>query len=141
MKNLRRYIKAVLRENAYSEPERLEMAAAYISAYIGDSIMSQGFDRVESRRGETRFMNRYLNGVDVMITTQVDFSDDIKVFFKIRLEGVRKTNSTRNDMDRINTEYGRLFDSIMGKIDKRRLSGNFGHLGVDFGLEHFVDGL
>ena len=131
----------LINESVYSNIEKLEMVAASISTIIGDFILKQGFNRIDKKRSETRFINQYLNGVDILITTQVDFSNDINVFFKIQLTGERKTNSTQQDLDRINGEYKKLFDSIMKEIDERKLSGDFDHLDVDFNIEYFIDSL
>ena len=145
MRNLRQFIKNTIRkhlnENAFSENENLEMAAASISKTIGDEILKQGFNRIVKKRSENRFVNEYLNGVGTSITTQVDFSNNINVFFKLQLEGTRKTNSTQQEKDRVNSEYTGLFDDIMQDILNDKEIGKFDHLGIDFEIEYFVDRL
>jgi hypothetical protein len=145
MRNLRQFIKNTIRkhlnENAFSENENLEMAAASISKTIGDEILKQGFNRIVKKRSENRFVNEYLNGVGTLITTQVDFSNNINVFFKLQLEGTRKTNSTQQEKDRVNSEYTGLFDDIMQDILNDKEIGKFDYLGVDFEIEYFVDRL
>jgi hypothetical protein len=130
-----------LNENTYSDFEKLEMIAASVSTKIGDSILKQGFNRTSKSRTDNRFINQYLNGVDTLITTQVDFSNDINVFFKIQLEGSRKTNSTQQDINRVNSEYTRFFDQIMTDIENGKNNGDFNHLNIDFNLEYFIDKL
>jgi hypothetical protein len=145
MRNLRQFIKNTIRkhlnENAFSENENLEMAAASISKSIGDEILKQGFNRIVKKRSEDRFVNEYLNGVGTSITTQVHFSNNINVFFKLQLEGPKKTNSTQQEKDRVNSEYTGLFDDIMQDILNDKEIGKFDHLGIDFEIEYFVDGL
>lgn len=146
MKDLRQFVKntvrQILNENAYSENEYLEMAAASISKKIGDDILKQGFNRIDKRRSEDRFMNQYLNGVDMLITTQVHFSDNIiNVFFKLQFEDLRKTNATQQEKDRANSEYKNLFDDIMMDIIDDKSNGEFNHLKVDFEIEYFIDEL
>lgn len=133
--------KQFLNENTHSDFEKLEMVAASISTKIGDSILRQGFIRTSKSRTDNRFINQYLNGVDTLITTQVDFSDNIKVFFKIQLEGLRKTNSTQQDINRVNLEYTEFFNNIMTNIENVKNNGYFNHLNVDFNLEYFIDKL
>ena len=133
--------KPILNESSEDYNKKLEMVAASISTKIGDSILRQGFIRTFKSRTDNRFINQYLNGVDTLITTQVDFSDNIKVFFKIQLEGLRKTNSTQQDINRVNLEYTEFFNNIMTNIENVKNNGYFNHLNVDFNLEYFIDKL
>lgn len=134
-------IREFLNENTYSDFEKLEMIAASISTKIGDSILEQGFNRISKSRTDDRFINQYLNGVDTLITTQVDFSNGINVFFKIQLEGSRKINSTQQDINRVNSEYTKIFDQIMTNIKNEKNNGVFNHLNIDFNLEYFINRL
>lgn len=86
-------------------------------------------------------MNQYKNGVELVITTIVDFSKGMNVFFKIQLEGMRKSTLTQQDIDRTNLEcttfIGRIMTDIQNEID----NGEFNHLDIDFNLEYFIDKL
>ena len=131
--------KQFLKENTYSDFAKLEMIAASISTEIGKEIIRQGFDMISQRRQEDSFMNQYKNGVETVITTQVVFSKDINVFFKIQLEGKRKITSSQKDIDDVDKEYTELFDQIMTDIKNKINNGDFNHLNIDFNLEYFIN--
>lgn len=134
--------KQFLNENwAYSDFQKLEMIAASISTKIGIEIQKGGFGKISQKRQEYSFMNQYKNGVELVITTIVDFSKGMNVFFKIQLEGMRKSTLTQQDIDRTNLEcttfIGRIMTDIQNEID----NGEFNHLDIDFNLEYFIDKL
>ncbi len=134
--------KQFLNENwAYSDFQKLEMIAASISTKIGIEIQKLGFGKISQKRQEYSFMNQYKNGVELVITTIVDFSKGMNVFFKIQLEGMRKSTLTQQDIDRTNLEcttfIGRIMTDIQNEID----NGEFNHLDIDFNLEYFIDKL